>query len=162
MYLNKVLASNGNRSRETPEPIPNSAAKPAHDMCVLPMVGKHIAVWHFKHWQGGSSVSVIVMHGRKALIEEIAKERIEILFDIAEREFISNQKLAKSYISMMNKIRTHYRVGIPSRIKNRICSNCSSILIPGYNCKVTIASSKGHIIYKCSVCGSEKHLHYRK
>lgn len=32
--------SNGNRGRETPDPIPNSEAKPVFDMCVLPVGGK--------------------------------------------------------------------------------------------------------------------------
>ena len=30
-----ILLPNGNRSGETPEPIPNSEAKPAHDMFIL-------------------------------------------------------------------------------------------------------------------------------
>lgn len=35
-----MILSNGNRSGETPKPIPNLEAKPAHDMCVLPSGGK--------------------------------------------------------------------------------------------------------------------------
>ena len=34
--FNVIKASNGNRGRETPDPIPNSEAKLVHDMCVLP------------------------------------------------------------------------------------------------------------------------------
>ena len=39
-FLNIIISSNGNRSRETPKPIPNLEAKPAHDICVLPSGGK--------------------------------------------------------------------------------------------------------------------------
>lgn len=38
--------SNGNRTGETPKPIPNLEAKPDHDTCVLPTAGKCVAVWH--------------------------------------------------------------------------------------------------------------------
>ena len=145
--------SNGNRGRETPKPIPNLEAKPVHDMCVLPTAGKHIAVWHL--------FCAEPMESRKPLINTIARERIEILFGLAEKAFPEDGELASSYVSIMNRIRTHYKVGLPPRIENRVCKGCSSVLMPGYNCKVVLASSKGHIIYKCGECGSERHLNYK-
>ena len=101
------------------------------------------------------------MESRKSLINTIAKERIEILFDLAVKTFPEDEKLAGSYVSIMNKIRTHYKVGLPLYIKNRVCKGCSSVLIPGYNCRVIVASSKGYVIYKCNKCGLERHLNYK-
>ncbi len=123
-------------------------------MCVLPKAGKHIAVWHFYIGE--------LVEGRKAIINSVAKERIEILFRLAEKVYPEDSKLAGSYISMLNSIRAHYKVPAPSWVKNRICSVCSSVLIPGLNCRVVLAGSRGHAVYKCTVCKAEKHVRYKK
>jgi ribonuclease P protein subunit RPR2 len=102
------------------------------------------------------------MESRKSLINAIAKERIEILFGLAEKTFQEDGKLAGSYLSIMNKISTHYKVGLPAHIKNRMCQGCSAMLMPGYSCSVIVVSSGGYIIYKCSECGSERHLNYKR
>ncbi len=102
------------------------------------------------------------MESHRALINSIAKERIGILFKLAENAAPKDRKLAGSYIKILNSIRTHYKIALPNSIKARLCRGCSSVLIPGLNCKVTLVSSKGYLIYKCASCGAEKHLHYKK
>ena len=103
-----------------------------------------------------------LVEGRKAIINSIAKERIEILFRLAEKVYPEDRKLAGSYISILNSIRAHYKVPAPSWIKNRVCGVCSSVLIPGLNCSVALASSKGYAVYKCAVCKAERHVRYKK
>ena len=102
------------------------------------------------------------MEGRRTLINDIAKERVEILFALAEKVVSEDRALADSYIKILNSIRTHYKVALPQNIKNRICGECASVLIPGLNCKVTVASSKSYVVYKCASCGAEEHLHYKR
>jgi ribonuclease P protein subunit RPR2 len=101
------------------------------------------------------------LEGRRALTERIAKERISILFSLAEERASSEPGLAKSYIRILERIRRHYHVRLPKRMKARICHNCSMILVPGLNCKVTVASSSKIIIYRCMACGKEKHIVYK-
>ena len=102
------------------------------------------------------------MEGRRTLINDIAKERVEILFALAEKAVSEDRKLSGSYIKILNGIRTHYKVALPQNIRNRICGECASVLIPGLNCRVTVASSKSYVIYKCASCGAEAHLRYKK
>ncbi len=101
------------------------------------------------------------MEGKKSIISGIAKERIEILFDLAEKTAPKDSGLSSRYVSIMERISTHYRVGLPPEIKNRICKKCSLVLVPGLNCNVIIGSSKGFVIYKCVKCGSEHHIWYK-
>ncbi len=101
------------------------------------------------------------MEGKRSIINGIAKERIEILFGLAEKAAQSDAELSSSYVSILEKISTHYKVGLPSEIKNRLCKKCSLVLIPGLNCDVVIGSSKGFIIYRCKKCGLERHIRYK-
>jgi len=109
----------------------------------------------------GTLVFAGVMEGRRALVNSIARERIEILFGLAERNASSEPGLALSYITIIEKMRSHYKIGLPLRIKNRICKGCSTVLMPGLNCTAKVASSKGYVIYKCKRCGAERHLRYK-
>ena len=46
-------------------------------------------------------------------------------------------------------------------MKTEVCGSCDSVLIPGINCSVRLASSYGYIVYRCK-CGAEKHVMYRE
>ncbi|MGC8572046.1 MAG: ribonuclease P protein component 4 [Candidatus Micrarchaeia archaeon] len=97
----------------------------------------------------------------KNIIKQIAEERIEILFDEAQKKYHKNPDLAKKYIKNMIKISSHYKVKIPKSIKNNICRKCNNLLIPGYNTSIRIVSSKEYIAKKCLSCGNELHIFYK-
>ncbi|MCL5433432.1 MAG: ribonuclease P [Candidatus Marsarchaeota archaeon] len=97
----------------------------------------------------------------KNIIKQIAAERIEILFNEAQKMHYKNSELSKKYIKNMKMISSHYKVKIPKDIKKNICRKCNNILIPGYNSSIRIASSKGYIIKKCLSCGNELHIFYK-
>ena len=101
------------------------------------------------------------MSDKRSLVNSVARERIELLFGLAEEEAVKNPKLSSSYISLLEKISTHYKVKLPMDMKNRICKACSIILVPGLNCKVVIASSVGFVVYRCNKCGAEHHIRYK-
>ncbi len=100
------------------------------------------------------------MDGKKDLIKSIALERIEILFDSAERISDQNADLSKKYVSTLRKISSHYKVTIPKKMRDRICTNCDLVLVPGLNCTVRMVSSHRYMAYKCKNCGKESHIHY--
>lgn len=91
------------------------------------------------------------------IIKDIASERIERLFSLAERMTDSGDKeesrLAKRYMDLALKISRHYKVKFPEEIKKKICKDCNSVLIPGINCTVRITN--GALLYKCG-CGGKK------
>ncbi len=98
------------------------------------------------------------------LMKEIALWRISRLFDLAAHSTEENGKespaIARRYVILARKISTHYKVKIPPGIKNRMCKECNSILLPGLNCRVRIASN-GFLVYICD-CGSQKKIHLTK
>ena len=99
---------------------------------------------------------MVFMKGEK-IMKDIASERIERLFSLAERMTetggADEGQLAKRYICLARKISRHYRVKLSEGIKRKICKGCNSVLIPGINCTVRLANST--LIYKCD-CGEKK------
>ena len=94
------------------------------------------------------------------LIEKVANERIERLFVLAEGRWAAGDDgLARKYIKLARKIGSHYKVGVPLRMKNRICKKCNAVLLPGINCRVRVVRG-GYLAYKCS-CGAEKKVFFR-
>ena len=94
----------------------------------------------------------------EAVVKKIAAERIERLFELAEQA--KDPELARRYLYMLKQIHTHYKVPIPKYLDNRICRGCGTVLVPGKNVMIRVASSKRYVIYKCNNCGKERHLNY--
>lgn len=95
-----------------------------------------------------------------SLVRQIAEERISILYGLAEQKIVTAPELSHRYVSTLRKISSHYKISIPKKLRNTICTHCSVIMSPGINAQVRIVSSKGYIAYKCNSCGREKHIHY--
>jgi len=91
------------------------------------------------------------MKQKKRRQAQLAKERIEHLFELAESVFKTSPKLSNRYIELARKIAMHTNVRLPSRLKRRFCKKCHAYLVPGVNCRVR--TKKGKIIYCCLNCG---------
>jgi len=100
------------------------------------------------------------MDGKRELVGKIALERIGILFDKAENMIKEDELLSKKYVVTLRKISSHYKVTIPKKLKDRICTRCNLVLVPGLNCKVRVVSSHKYVAYRCNSCGREAHVHY--
>ncbi|MCL4411611.1 hypothetical protein M1329_01615 [Candidatus Marsarchaeota archaeon] len=98
----------------------------------------------------------------KALVKEIARQRISILFDLARRNLRDRPELSREYVVLLRSISAHYRIGLGRDMRNVLCSKCNSVLVPGLTASVVLASSKGYAAYKCMVCGTEKHIVYKR
>ncbi len=100
------------------------------------------------------------MYNKKDIVKKIALERIGILFDKAEITADADRARSKRYVSSLRKISSHYKVTIPKRMRDRICTKCEVVLVPGLNCSIRVVSSHRYVAYKCSACGGEAHVHY--
>ncbi|MGI0141285.1 MAG: ribonuclease P protein component 4 [Candidatus Micrarchaeales archaeon] len=98
------------------------------------------------------------------VILEIATWRMQQLFLLAanraKKKDDESRRLSRRYLKLLKEISSHYKVRMPNQIKNSICKNCGNLLIPGLNCKVRLASSKGYLVYTCE-CKEEKHIFYK-
>jgi ribonuclease P protein subunit RPR2 len=99
-----------------------------------------------------------------SLIKKVALGRIGMLLALAEAKTIENtqesRRLAKRYVSLARSISSHYKISIPKKLKNKVCTKCGNFLVPGINCSVRVASTHGYVAYVCE-CGKERHVFYK-
>ena len=85
---------------------------------------------------------------------EIARERIEKLFELAEKRLNQDRKdLADRYVELARNIGMKNQVSLTSQQKRSYCSNCGSFLSVGHNCRVRIDSKNSTVNYHCEECG---------
>lgn len=106
---------------------------------------------------------MVMRRGRKGIrtkeMIQIAKERIEILFQLADNEAIKhNFRRANRYVELARKIGMRYNVRIPSHLKRRFCKHCYSYLLPTVTSTVRI--SRHRVIVRCLNCGKHSRFPY--
>lgn len=83
--------------------------------------------------------------------KNIAKTRINILFNLAEKNALDGKiKLANRYVEIARKISMKYLVPIPKEFKRCFCKNCYSYMLPNITCRVRI--HHGKIVFFCKNC----------
>lgn len=87
----------------------------------------------------------------------IAGERIEILFRLAEDEALAhNLHRANRYVELARKIGMRYNVRVPGRYKRRYCRHCHSYLLPSVNSRVRLRNKK--LVIYCKNCGGHMRM----
>jgi ribonuclease P protein subunit RPR2 len=82
--------------------------------------------------------------------QRIARERIKILFELAERELKEHPERSKRYVELARKIGLRYNIRFPRELKRKFCKNCNTLLKPGLTCSVRIQNKM--ISIKCKSC----------
>lgn len=91
---------------------------------------------------------------------KIARERIDILFKLAEESFKKHPERADRYVEMARNIATKYNMRMPRIWKRRFCKNCNKFLKPGSNCQIRLRDSC--VTIKCLKCGNMVNVPYIK
>jgi ribonuclease P protein subunit RPR2 len=100
--------------------------------------------------------------GRKPFWQiKIAKERIQILFDLAKKEFKKHPERSKRYIQLLRKIGLRYNVRLPKEIKRSFCKNCNSLLIPSLSAEVRLNKKTKTVNIRCKNCNKIYRYPYR-
>jgi len=81
--------------------------------------------------------------------QKIAKERIDILFDLAEKNLNKNLKRSQRYVELARKIGTRYNVRFSKEMKRKFCKNCNTLL---KGTKVRVRTEGKSLIIKCVNC----------
>jgi len=83
--------------------------------------------------------------------KNIARRRIDKLFEMAEENALSNNlKLANRYIEIARKISMRNLTSIKKEQKHRFCKHCYIYLLPNITCRIRI--NRGKIITYCYNC----------
>ena len=94
----------------------------------------------------------------KKLERIIAKERIEILFNVMEKTKHEDYELARRYVELARKIAMKYRLKLPKRYKLLFCKRC---LYPYTHGRFRVRIAKSRVIITCLNCGSIRRIPIR-
>ena len=84
----------------------------------------------------------------------IAKERIEILFNLAKKEFKKHPDRSRRYVGLARKIGLRYNVRLSKEMKKEFCKNCNTLLVLGKTSKKTEDRKNRITIIKCLNCNN--------
>ncbi|KZX12918.1 ribonuclease P protein component 4 [Methanobrevibacter curvatus] len=104
---------------------------------------------------------VVLSRGKKPKwMLNIAIERMNILFNLAEKEYHKNPLRSHRYVYLARKISKKYNIKIPENWNRRYCKKCYKFLQYGKNSSVRLIDSKVHI--HCYECGNTMKIPYIK
>lgn len=110
------------------------------------------ALWRRQLWP-------CVARRRKGQERKIARERIGVLFGLAESEAgRGNVDRANRYVELARKIGMRYNVRLASAHKRRVCGNCHAYLLPPKTARVRVGESR--VITTCLACGTVMRFPY--
>lgn len=95
------------------------------------------------------------MRDNKKVIKQIAKMRMNYLFNKAHEIFPENKELANRYSYLARKYAQRTKIEIPFEWKKRTCHKCKKFLYPGLNARTRMQSRKGkgsHVSVTCLEC----------
>lgn len=95
--------------------------------------------------------------GQKRMVTEVAKERVELLLDLAKKKYTEgDETLAKRYCQLARKIQLRYRVRNKEYLK-KYCKKCFLPWVKGKTVKVRVNSRSAFVEYVCT-CGTIKKI----
>lgn len=97
--------------------------------------------------------------GKAAWQEEIARERIEILFQEAEKAFAEHPERADRYVELARRIAMKFNLSLPDAVKDRFCPECYAYWVPGETVQVRVKT--GNRVLTCQKCGAVTRRPYK-
>ena len=95
--------------------------------------------------------------------KQIAKQRIDILFEQANKVYKDSPELSSRYLGMARKIAMAAKIRLPIGFRRRTCKNCNSLLIYGQNCRVRVRQKREpHVVITCLSCGWQTRILLRR
>jgi ribonuclease P protein subunit RPR2 len=95
--------------------------------------------------------------------KQIARQRIQVLFQQAKSVYHSNPPLSSHYIETARKIAMATKIRLPLVNKRQICKKCNVLLVPGDNCRVRIRQRReSHVVVTCLHCGYKTRILLRR
>lgn len=90
----------------------------------------------------------------------IARERIEILMELAEKVLEKHPKRSQRYVELARKIGMRYNVRMTKEQKRGFCKKCNTILKPGVTSRQK--TEKGAVVVRCERCGTVRKYPFKQ
>jgi ribonuclease P protein subunit RPR2 len=95
-------------------------------------------------------------------IKQIARQRIEVLFEQAKKDGRSDPKLAAQYVSTARRIAMAARIRMPLEFRRQTCKECNALFVQGVNCRVRVKQKREpHIVVTCLNCGNQTRMNLK-
>jgi ribonuclease P protein subunit RPR2 len=92
-------------------------------------------------------------------VKQIARQRIQILFEQAKKVCKTDPKLAMQYITSARKIAMAAKTRLPIEFRRETCKECNSLFVQGVNCRVRIKQKREpHVVVTCLNCGTQTRI----
>jgi ribonuclease P protein subunit RPR2 len=105
-----------------------------------------------------SSLKVVRRKNNAEQVRDLARQRMERLFELAEQEYALHPERSDRYVQIARKISTRIRIRMPSKYKRRFCKNCGCYLSAA-DCRVRLYQGIVHVT--CLKCGKKSRIPYR-
>jgi len=100
---------------------------------------------------------------KQTSIKQIAKQRIQILFEQAKKIGRGNPKLAAQYILSARRIAMAARIRLPLEFRRLTCKECNALFVHCINCRVRVKQKREpHIVVTCLNCGNQTRIMLKK
>jgi ribonuclease P protein subunit RPR2 len=100
---------------------------------------------------------------QQTAVKQIAKQRIQTLFEQAKEVCKTNPELTLQYIISARKIAMAAKIRLPVEFRRQTCKNCNIVFVHGFNCRVrTQQKREPHIVVTCLNCGNQTRILFRE
>src|SRR5271157_67943 len=100
---------------------------------------------------------------KQTSVKQIARQRIQTLFDEAKNVSRSDPKLAMQYVKSARRIAMAARIRVPIDFRRQTCKKCNTLLVQGYNCRLRVKQKREpHVVITCLNCGNLTRIILRK
>jgi len=89
---------------------------------------------------------------------KIARERIDILFKLAEKELEKHPERSIRYIKLARKIGMRYNIRLSKEKKSSFCKHCNILLYTGKTAEEIKSKFPGFKTIRCLNCGKIKNI----
>jgi len=92
-------------------------------------------------------------------VKQIAKQRIQILFEQAKQVGKTNPPLAAQYVKSSRRIAMAAKIRLPAEFRRETCKKCNTLFVQGVNCRVRVKQKRQpHIVVTCLNCGNQTRM----
>jgi ribonuclease P protein subunit RPR2 len=100
---------------------------------------------------------------KETSIKQIARQRITILFEQAQKVARADPKLSAQYILSARRIAMAAKTRLPLEFRRRTCRKCNAMFVHGVNCRVRVKQKREpHVVVTCLNCGNQKRIMLRQ
>lgn len=87
-------------------------------------------------------------------VDEVALQRIERLFSLAEEVYREEPALAQRYVDLARRVAMRAQLSLPREFRRRVCRGCGAFLVPGWSSRVRVRQRREpHVSITCLRCG---------